>query len=51
MYSCSITAEYEAANEQYATDFDKGDLALPPSRYVFINNGKELLTDHQPTEK
>ncbi|CAF3457769.1 hypothetical protein SNK03_005534 [Fusarium graminearum] len=36
MYSCSITAEYEAANEQYATDFDKGDLALPPSRKVAI---------------
>ncbi|EKJ73150.1 hypothetical protein NXS19_006050 [Fusarium pseudograminearum] len=36
MYSCSITPEYEAANEQYATDFDKGDLALPPSRKVAI---------------
>ncbi|KAG8672061.1 hypothetical protein FPOAC2_05432 [Fusarium poae] len=36
MYSSSITPEYEAANEQYATDFDKGDLALPPSRKVAI---------------
>ena len=37
MYSLSITPEYEAANEQYAEDFDKGDLALPPSRYVNVN--------------
>lgn len=29
----SITPEYEAANEQFAATFDKGDLALPPSRY------------------
>ncbi|CEI61429.1 hypothetical protein FVEN_g5863 [Fusarium venenatum] len=36
MYSSSITPEYEAANEKYATDFDKGDLALPPSRKVAI---------------
>ncbi|RBR11627.1 uncharacterized protein FIESC28_08910 [Fusarium coffeatum] len=36
MYSLSITPEYEAANEQYAEDFDKGDLALPPSRKVAI---------------
>jgi hypothetical protein len=51
MYSSSITPEYEAANEQYATDFDKGDLALPPSRYVTGNKSKELLTDCQPIEK
>ncbi|RFN53458.1 carbonic anhydrase [Fusarium flagelliforme] len=36
MYSLSITPEYEAANEQYAEGFDKGDLALPPSRKVAI---------------
>lgn len=31
--SSSIVPEYEAANEQYAAAFNKGDLALPPSRY------------------
>ncbi|CAG7563672.1 unnamed protein product [Fusarium equiseti] len=36
MYSLSITPEYEAANEQYAEGFDKGDLTLPPSRKVAI---------------
>lgn len=29
----SITPEYEAANGKYAAAFDKGHLALPPSRY------------------
>ncbi|KAM0264793.1 hypothetical protein ACHAPA_008039 [Fusarium lateritium] len=32
----SITPEYEAANKQYAAAFDKGDLALPPSRQVAV---------------
>ncbi|KAG5657887.1 hypothetical protein KAF25_007920 [Fusarium avenaceum] len=32
----SITPEYEAANEQFAATFDKGDLALPPSRQVAV---------------
>ncbi|KAL4731237.1 hypothetical protein ACLX1H_000200 [Fusarium chlamydosporum] len=36
MYSRSITPEYEAANEKYAENFDKGDLALPPSRKVAV---------------
>ncbi|KAF5701901.1 carbonic anhydrase [Fusarium mundagurra] len=34
--SSSIVPEYEAANEQYAAAFNKGDLALPPSRHVAV---------------
>ncbi|KAF5564279.1 carbonic anhydrase [Fusarium napiforme] len=34
--SSSIVPEYEAANEQYAAAFTKGDLALPPSRHVAV---------------
>ncbi|KAK2668535.1 Carbonic anhydrase [Fusarium oxysporum f. sp. vasinfectum] len=34
--SSSIVSEYEAANEQYAAAFNKGDLALPPSRHVAV---------------
>lgn len=30
--SKSITPEFEAANEKYAQNFDKGHLELPPSR-------------------
>ncbi|KAF4977324.1 hypothetical protein FZEAL_6147 [Fusarium zealandicum] len=32
----SIIPEYEAANAEYAASFDKGDLALPPSRHVAV---------------
>ncbi|KAM0420989.1 hypothetical protein ACHAPT_011232 [Fusarium lateritium] len=32
----SITPEFEAANKHYAAAFDKGDLALPPSRQVAV---------------
>ncbi|KAI8417317.1 hypothetical protein FOFC_03630 [Fusarium oxysporum] len=34
--SSSIIPEFEAANEQYAAPFDKGDLTLPPSRHVTV---------------
>lgn len=30
----SVAAEFEVANEQYAAQFNKGDLPLPPGRYV-----------------
>ncbi len=30
----SVAAEFEAANQQYAAQFTKGDLPLPPGRYV-----------------
>ena len=30
----SVAAEFEAANKQYAAQFTKGDLPLPPGRYV-----------------
>jgi hypothetical protein len=31
----SVAKEFEAANEKYAASFTKGDLVLPPQRYVF----------------
>ncbi|TQV91499.1 carbonic anhydrase [Cordyceps javanica] len=32
----SVAAEFEAANQQYAAQFTKGDLPLPPGRKVLI---------------
>ncbi|KAF4459669.1 carbonic anhydrase [Fusarium albosuccineum] len=36
MSSASIIPEYEANNAKFAAAFDKGDLALPPSRHVAV---------------
>jgi len=30
----SVAAEFEAANQKYAASFAKGDLPLPPGRYL-----------------
>lgn len=30
--------EFEAANEKYAASFNKGDLPLPPGRYVMSSS-------------
>lgn len=30
--------EFEAANEKYAASFNKGDLPLPPGRYVISSS-------------
>ncbi|KAJ4153121.1 hypothetical protein LMH87_009625 [Akanthomyces muscarius] len=32
----SVAAEFEAANKQYAAQFNKGDLPLPPGRKVLV---------------
>ncbi|OAQ96053.1 hypothetical protein LLEC1_06566 [Akanthomyces lecanii] len=32
----SVAAEFEAANKQYAAQFTKGDLPLPPGRKVLV---------------
>jgi hypothetical protein len=34
----SKTHELEAANEKYAAQFTKGDLAMPPSRYPLLSH-------------
>ncbi|PCD23569.1 hypothetical protein AU210_015086 [Fusarium oxysporum f. sp. radicis-cucumerinum] len=44
--SSSIVSEYEAANEQYAAAFNKGDLALPPSRHVALLGTREIVIVH-----
>lgn len=32
----SVASEFEAANKKYISQFDKGDLALPPARKVTV---------------
>lgn len=34
----SVAHEVEAANAKYAASFTKGDLALPPQRYVLFEH-------------
>lgn len=39
----SVANEVEAANAEYAASFTKGDLQLPPQRYVSMMSIKRNL--------
>jgi hypothetical protein len=34
-FTMSVARELETANQKYAAEFTKGDLALPPARFVW----------------
>lgn len=47
----AVATEFEAANANYAASFTKGDLQLPPQRYVILYQYRHIHLTHIPYQR